>query len=99
MPTEHNFPNSPHPSRNDLVKLWLDVQAYAAASNWAELNALFVVEIAKVSTLNIVAMLRYTYIYRDQIENWQPFLEKAVQELTNRQLDASKMLRGLFTKF
>lgn len=52
----------------------------------------------KLSPEMMVAFLRSTFIWRDQIPKWNEFLEQTHSELEDRGIDSNQLLQGLNMK-
>lgn len=50
---------------------------------------------ASQEVVEMVALLRYSYVARNQLSNWHIYLDQVAQELEARGLDSAKILHGL----
>ena len=50
---------------------------------------------AAQDVVEMVALLRYSYLARNHLSNWHIYLDQVAQELEARGLDSAKILHGL----
>lgn len=53
------------------------------------------VEVEKINETLIIALLRLSFIWKDEINSWNQFLEKSIVALENKGHDSKKLLIGL----
>jgi hypothetical protein len=83
-------------STDDLAKIIALIRGILSAHEYLLFDALLTsIDIKQLSTVTIVALLRSSFPYRRFIGEWRSILGKSHTELISRNLDASKLLRGL----
>lgn len=53
------------------------------------------INIEKLDVIVIITLLRLSYLFRKEINEWNVFLNKSILEFNKRKLDTNKLLKGL----
>jgi hypothetical protein len=79
----------------ELLPVYKEINDLIADKAYEDVDRVLSTDVSKLSPVLLVGLARLTFLHKDQLNEWSPYVSRAKRELIRRDLYSPAVLKGL----